>query len=340
MRRARPRSCRFPSARGRAGVVRPRALDARPRGSPPGPHGPARTATGSRRMRVGRVPWPRARRSSTSTERLLPTTAGYEGLPEREGRNYSGPREGEHNPKYAGSVRASMRGPYSEYAAPPVYVYPDRPKPGVRFSRTELGQLAVAILALSGAFTVLFIRSELTSFLSNPSLFLAIVFPASLLAVGTGVGLHEVMHKVVAQRYGFWAEFRYNPRGLLFAFVLAAVIGFLYGAPGATWISGPVSTEQNGRISAAGPATNIVVSVLFFAGYLALFTRVSSLLTFSLVFILSQIATVNAILAGFNMIPVMPLDGAKVWAWNKGAYVALAAVAVGLIVLNLLPGLL
>ena len=233
-----------------------------------------------------------------------------------------------------------MRGPYSEYAAPPVYVYPDRPKPGVRFSRTELGQLAVAILALSGAFTVLFIRSELTSFLSNPSLFLAIVFPASLLAVGTGVGLHEVMHKVVAQRYGSSAEFRYNPRGLLFAFVLAAVIGFLYGAPGATWISGPVTTEQNGRISAAGPATNVVVSILFFAGYLAVSTRVSSLLTFSLVFILSQIATVNAILAGFNMIPVMPLDGAKVWAWNKGAYVALAAVAVGLIVLNLLPGLL
>ncbi|TLZ74375.1 MAG: hypothetical protein E6K06_00765 [Methanobacteriota archaeon] len=148
------------------------------------------------------------------------------------------------------------------------------------------------------------------------------------------------MHKVVAQRYGFWAEFRYNPRGLLFAFVLAAVIGFLYGAPGATWISGPVTTEQNGRISAAGPATNVVVSILFFAGYLAVSTRVSSLLTFSLVFILSQIATVNAILAGFNMIPVMPLDGAKVWAWNKGAYVALAAVAVGLIVLNLLPGLL
>src|SRR3989442_15206554 len=110
-------------------------------------------------------------------------------------------RTGEHNPKYAGSVRAPMRGPYSEYAAPPIYVYPDRPKPGVHFSRTELGQLAVAILALSGAFTVLFIRSDLTSFFLIPSLFLAIVFPASLLAVGTGVGLHEVMHKVVAQRY-------------------------------------------------------------------------------------------------------------------------------------------
>src|SRR5206468_12307962 len=95
-----------------------------------------------------------------------------------------GSPEGEHTRKYAGSVRASMRGPYSEYAAPPIYVYPDRPKPAVHFSRTELGQPAVAIRALSGAFTVLFIRSDLSSFLLNPSLFLAIVFPASLLAVG------------------------------------------------------------------------------------------------------------------------------------------------------------
>jgi Zn-dependent protease len=231
-----------------------------------------------------------------------------------------------------------MRGPYSDYAAPPIYVYPDRPKPRVRFSGTELGQLAAAILALSGAFTVLYIRSDPNSYLSNPRL-LAIVFPASLLAVGTGVGLHEVMHKVVAQRYGYWAEFRYNPRGLLFAFVLAAAIGFLYGAPGATWISGPVTREENGRISAAGPATNLVISAVLYAVLLALALKVSPFGVSVWVFILSQIVLVNAVLAGFNMIPIMPLDGAKVWAWNKAAYAGLAAAAVILIVLALFPGL-
>lgn len=232
-----------------------------------------------------------------------------------------------------------MRGPSSDYAAPPIYIYPDRPKPGVRFSRTELAQLAAAILALSGAFTVLYIRSDPGGFVLDPGRFLAIVFPVSLLAVGTGVGLHEIMHKVVAQRYGYWAEFRYNPRGLLFAFVLAAVIGFLYGAPGATWISGPVTRDQNGRISAAGPAMNLVVSAALFAGFLAFASRVSgsSILLLSILF---QIALVNAILAGFNMIPVMPLDGAKVWAWNKAAYVSLAATAVVLLVLGLSPGVL
>ena len=224
-----------------------------------------------------------------------------------------------------------MRGPYSDYAAPPIYVYPAGPKPGVHFSRTELTQLAVAILALSGAFTILYVRSSPGAFAAGPGQFLAIFFPASLLAVGTGVGLHEVMHKVVAQRYGLWAEFRYNPQGLLFAFILAAAIGFLYGAPGATWISGTVTREQNGRISAAGPATNVVIAAAVIALFLVL-PRASSFGVQSiLVLYLPQVATVNAFLAGFNLLPIMPLDGAKVWAWNKAVYAGLAAVAVGLI---------
>jgi len=223
-----------------------------------------------------------------------------------------------------------MRGPYSDYAAPPIRVYPDRPKPGIRFSRTELFQLAAAILALSGAFTVLFIRYDFGSFLARPGLFLAIYFPTSLLAVGTGVGLHEIMHKAVAQRYGLWAEFRYNPQGLVLAFVFAFV-GFIFGAPGATWISGMVTPEQNGRISAAGPATNLVIGAAFVGLLYALGPLPLTLGSFALVTIVSQVAIVNVVLAGFNMLPLMPLDGAKIWAWNKGVYGVIAAIAVVLI---------
>lgn len=224
-----------------------------------------------------------------------------------------------------------MRGPYSEYAAPPVYMYPTGPKPGVHFSRTELFQLTVAILALSAAFTILYVRSDPSGFARSPGLFLAVSFPASLLAVGTGVGLHEIMHKVVAQRYGLWAEFRYNLRGLAFAFIFAAAIGFLYGAPGATWISGAVTKEQNGRISAAGPVSNLVIAALLFGGFLAMMPRASSFGGALVVIYLLQAASVNAFLAGFNMIPVMPLDGAKVWAWNKAAYLGIVAIALVLI---------
>lgn len=223
-----------------------------------------------------------------------------------------------------------MRGRYSEYAAPPVYIYPATGRPQIRFSRTELIQLLIAILALSVAFTIVYIRSPRSGFVQNPALTLAIFFPASLLAVGTGVGLHEIMHKVVAQRYGLWAEFRYDPRGLLMAFIFAAAIGFLYGAPGATWISGSVTREQNGRISAAGPVSNIVIAAALIAVFLAL-PPTSSLGGVLVLVYLLQAASVNAFLAAFNLLPIMPLDGAKVWAWNKLVYGVLMAISVGLV---------
>ncbi len=228
-----------------------------------------------------------------------------------------------------------MRGPYSEYAAPPIYIYPDRPKPGVRFSRTELVQLGVAILALSGAFTIVNINPLYGGlpnyFPGNAAETVAFLFLAALVSVGSGVGLHEIMHKVVAQRYGLWAEFRYSLRGLAMTFVLAFA-GFLFGAPGATYIAGTVNSEQNGRISAAGPVTNILLALGFLGLELAVapaaFLGSAAAGYAWLIFI--EAATINLILAGFNMIPILPLDGAKVLHWNVGAWITIIAVVVGL----------
>ncbi len=228
-----------------------------------------------------------------------------------------------------------MRPPYSEYAAPPIYVYPSTPKPGVRFSATEIRQLLVAILALSGAFTVLFVRYDF-SYLADPAI-LVFLFGVSLLSVGTGVGLHEIMHKVVAQRYGLWAEFRYDLRGLALAFVFAFV-GFIFGAPGATWIPGMVTREQNGRISAAGPVTNIVLGTAFLLAFEAILPSTGG--AGLLVFALSEVAVVNVILGAFNLLPIRPLDGAKVWAWNKAAWLGLVAVVGVLLLAIFAPSLL
>jgi Zn-dependent protease len=234
-----------------------------------------------------------------------------------------------------------MRGPYSEYTAPPIYIYPDRPKPGIHFSRTELVQLAVAILALSGALTVLYVTSYTRAgFLVMSSVsFVAILFGTSLLSVATGVGLHEIMHKAVAQRYGHWAEFRYYPMGLVLAYVFA-FLGFIYGAPGATYISGNVTQEQNGRISAAGPATNIVLGIGFLGAEAALLAVASSTAVEILVLVVQQVAFINVVLAGFNMIPVMPLDGAKVWRWNKAAFLGIVTVVIAIFGAAVYAGLL
>lgn len=227
-----------------------------------------------------------------------------------------------------------MRGPYSNYAPPPIYVYPSATKPRIRFSRTEIFQLTVAILALSGAFTVLFVRPALFGSVSISGAFVAISFATSLLAVGTGVGLHEIMHKAVAQRYGYWAEFRYNLQGLLLAFVFA-FFGFIFGAPGATWISGAVTPSQNGRISAAGPLSNLVIGSGFMGALFAFasLTHFSAPTSATVIGVLQEVALVNVVLAGFNMIPILPLDGAKVWRWNKAVYLGIVAVAVFLIYL-------
>ena len=224
-----------------------------------------------------------------------------------------------------------MRPRTSEYAAPPIYVYPQPPTRGVRFSRTELVQLGIAILALSAAFTVVILNpiyggTANLEFFSNPAVGVGFFFLAALVSVGSGVGLHEIMHKIIAQRYGHWAEFRYSLQGLMMAFVFA-FLGFIFGAPGATYISGMVTPEQNGRISAAGPATNIALGLGFFAAVVLIAPLAeTAYLAFLAYFLFQYAASVNLILAGFNMIPVMPLDGAKVWHWNKAAWIGILAV--------------
>jgi len=92
--------------------------------------------------------------------------------------------------------------------------------------------------------------------------------------------------------------------------LITSTLGFIFAAPGATYISGSnVSERQNGIISLAGPATNVVIAFIFLL--------VGAVGTG----IIGDIGLigfpVNLFLATFNMLPVMPLDGAKVFRWNK-----------------------
>lgn len=235
-----------------------------------------------------------------------------------------------------------MRGPPSDYAAPPIYITREPRRPGIRFSQVELRQLAIAILALSAAMTLLLVNPFRPG--SSPvaaPLTIGLFFATSLVAVGTGVGVHEVAHKVVAQRYGHWAEFRYNPLGLVLAFVFSAM-GFLYGAPGATIVEGAVTREQSGKMGAAGPVTNIGFALLFLGGLAVVNPLASGAgpATTVVILIMSFGAFINLILAGFNMIPVPPLDGSRVWAWNKLAFAGIVVTVVALFVLGLTTGML
>ncbi|MDP3881288.1 MAG: hypothetical protein Q8Q31_00220 [Nanoarchaeota archaeon] len=195
----------------------------------------------------------------------------------------------------------------------------------MKFSQIEIRDLLFAGLIISLAFGIL-LAGGLKG-LTSGGLFLTI-FVIAFLTAGIGFLLHELMHKYVAQKYGLMAEFRafYPMLGLALLF---SFFGFIIAAPGAVFIYGMVNKERNGKISVAGPWTNIVLALIFLA-----FALVLPNATGALNYLLTYGLYINAFLALFNMIPAMPFDGAKVLAWNKVVYGVTVAVALGLVILS------
>ena len=195
-------------------------------------------------------------------------------------------------------------------------------KENMKFSSIEKKDLFFAGMMISLAFAILLSGGYRFIFSLNFGLFL--VFIVAFFTAGIGFLLHEIMHKYVAVSYGLRAEFRAN-YNMLWIALGASLFGFIFAAPGAVYISGwNITKERNGKISLAGPMTNIVLAIIFL--FLLLLIGKDGILGEILKFGL----TINALLGAFNMIPVMPFDGAKIIAWNKKVYYLTLIVAVGL----------
>ena len=96
-------------------------------------------------------------------------------------------------------------------------------------------------------------------------------------------------------------------------------------APGAVMIAGLMNWNDYGKISIAGPATNIAEALI----YLFIFLVSPD----SLLGVLSIYGIeINAFLALFNLIPFGVFDGMKIYKWDKRVWAA-AAIAAGLLVL-------
>lgn len=167
--------------------------------------------------------------------------------------------------------------------------------------RIEVRDLIISWFSISLAFAIIYARFD------QIQLFDA--FLISAIAVGTGFILHELAHKYVAIHYGAKAAFRMWPLGLVLAVGLAIVAGFIFAAPGAVYVMGNVSARKNGIISLAGPITNIILAGIFFV-LAAVSTQPFWAQAFGVAF------SINLWLALFNMIPIFPLDGSKVFKWN------------------------
>ena len=130
---------------------------------------------------------------------------------------------------------------------------------------------------------------------------------ASLVFVGLFL-LHEIAHKLVAQHYGLWAEFRLTLFGALIT-LLSIISPFKIVSPGAVMIAGNAGKERVGKTAIAGPLVNIVLSSVSFA------LTFAPLGPFLLVAVYS--AFFNAFIAVFNLIPMGMLDGLKILHWNR-----------------------
>lgn len=186
-----------------------------------------------------------------------------------------------------------------------------------QFSQKELKHLTVGALLVMGV-GISFIPQILgLSMLTRPEILLslAIIFTLAFL-------LHEIAHKLSAQRYGLWAEFRLTLFGALIT--LLSMLPFAFFkiiSPGAVMIAGPITKKQAGKTALAGPLTNITLSTICTC------TAVAAIGASSTVAVIAGFgALINAIIALFNLIPFSIMDGLKVFRWNKAAW-ALAFTA-------------
>jgi len=195
------------------------------------------------------------------------------------------------------SEKAPKQKPY-EYT---ITYTPHRPSPKLFwFSLTELKHLAISVLLVLGVGLSFALHIEVSP---QNLVGLAILFTVSFL-------LHELAHKLSAQRSGLWAEFRLTMFGALMTLLSIGLPLFKIIAPGVVFILGPVTKETSGKIALAGPLTNIMLSLVCVALALGW-----SNTFFGVVAIMG--AWINAFIAVFNLIPFGLMDGLKVFWWNK-----------------------
>ena len=190
-----------------------------------------------------------------------------------------------------------------------------------KITTNELRDLIIAFIFISLSFSILYSGRNVA--------LLGSIFPVVLIGLGLGFVLHELGHKFASMHYGYWAEFKLWPAGLILALV-SSFFGFVFAAPGAvyTYAGNQLDEKTNGIISIAGPVVNIVLALVFLLIGVAIYAPAHYDVAMQFVFIVCCLGfTTNSYLAVFNLIPIWNLDGSKVLRWNILVWIVTIAVA-------------
>ncbi|WP_458453182.1 site-2 protease family protein [Methanobrevibacter sp.] len=190
----------------------------------------------------------------------------------------------------------------------------------IKFTTSEVRDLIIAFFVISLCFAIVNGGRDANAVLS--------ILPIVMVGVGAGFILHELGHKFVSMKYGYWAEFKLWPQGLIFALV-TSFFGFVFAAPGAVYTYANYMTDEiNGKISIAGPIVNIVLALVFLAIATSVYPSAFTSENSALIFIICAVGySVNSFLAVFNLLPIGNLDGSKVLTWNFGIWIITIAIA-------------
>lgn len=190
----------------------------------------------------------------------------------------------------------------------------------IQFSAKEITHLAMAALVVLGIGLSLGMSPEITRRIGG-----VYMLPAFGALVMASFLIHELAHKFTAQKSGLWAEFRIMLFGLILTAISIVSPLFKIISPGAVVISGLTSKRNLGKISIAGPLTNIILSLGFL--FTAHFAPANN---FSFLFLL--VFGINAWIAFINLIPYGMLDGYKIFFWNKVVWALAFAISLVLTV--------
>jgi len=198
-------------------------------------------------------------------------------------------------------------------------------------TRNEIRDLIIAFIILSIAFAISNAESNVHTFIS--------IMPIVMVGVAIGSLVHELGHKFVAMKYGYEAEFKAWPLGLLIT-IASAFIGIVFALPGSIQTyADNISDEINGKIAIAGPMGNMILALISIIIAALIFPLKANSNIFTLIYLICTIGfSVNSFLATFNLLPFYTLDGVKVLKWNAKIWIVIFAVAVIMLFMSISIG--